>query len=77
MIRHSCESHVLRSRPAAELEHLLRIIPSSFGEDSTWAGDRAAGKPRQNHICGGAVEYQDRPRNSTLDGESACRLEGR
>jgi hypothetical protein len=37
----------------------------------------AGGKLRTGHLCGGAVEHQDRPRDSILGGESARPLEGR
>jgi hypothetical protein len=30
-----------------------------------------------SHLCGEAVEHQDRPRSSILDGDSARRLEDR
>jgi len=36
-----------------------------------------AGKRRQKHLRGGATERWDRPRDSSMDEESACRLEDR
>jgi len=79
-----CQESLQDSRLGQNKQHdflsLLRpsIDDRLVGYENVNDAEQLCVDPTMRHVVGGAaVEYQDRPRNSILDGESACRLEGR